>query len=100
MMSYYDKGNLDEATKIQDLARKHPEQIPGAHLLTMNLPKGAKGACVDRTTDGSAKAGNDQHEVLLDKGSFFKISDIRKMKDSDSYELVMDLLAEEEGRKK
>ena len=89
-----------EAMEFQNMADAHPEQIPGAHLLTMNLPKGSKGAFVDRTTDGTAKDGINQREVLLDKGSMFKISDIRKMKDSDSYELVMDLLAEEEGKKK
>ena len=36
----------------------------------------------------------------MDKGSFFKISDIQKGEGPDSYELVMDLLAEEEGKKK
>ena len=94
-------GQTDEYDAFQKKAEEHPEQIPGAHLLTMNLPKGTKGAFIDRTTDELLHGGQgDQREVLLDKGSFFKISDIRKMKDSDSYELVMDLLAEEEGKKK
>ena len=66
--------------------------------MSINMPKGSKGAFIDRATD-NMKRNNNQREVLLDKGSMFKISDIRKMEDSDSYELVMDLLAEE-GKKR
>ena len=36
----------------------------------------------------------------MDKGSSFKISDIRKAEDSDGYEPVMDMLTEEEGKKR
>ena len=94
-------GQTDEYNAFEKEVTEHPERMPGAHLLTMNLPKGSKGAFVDRTIDGTANKGEvDQREVLLDKGSTFKISDIRKMTDADSYELVMDLLAEEEGVKK
>ena len=64
--------------------------------MATNLPKGANASFIDRTADRGDKR-NDQREVLIDKGGTFKISDIRKMKDSDSYELDMDLLAEEEG---
>jgi len=92
-------GQIKKALKLQNLYDTHPEQINGAHLLTMNLPKGSKGTFVDRATDSIGRTNN-QREVLLDKGSFFKISDIRKMEDSDSYELVMDLLTEEKGKKK
>ena len=77
----------------------HPEQLPGAHLMSINMPKGSKGAFIDRATD-NMKRNNNQREVLLDKGSMFKISDVRKMEASDSYELVMDLLTEEAGKKK
>ena len=92
-------GKTNLSRELQKRYKEHPEKLPGAHLLTMNLPKGSKGAFVDRVTDNTERP-QDQREVLLDKGSTFKISDIRKMKDSDSYELVMDLLAEEEGVKK
>ena len=46
-----------------------------------------------------ARAKHKQRAALIDKDASFKISDIRKMEDSDSYELVMDML-EEEGKKK
>ena len=92
-------GQIQKALALQGIYQNHPEQLPGAHLMTMNLPKGAKGAFIDRATD-KLKRNNNQREVLLDKGSMFKISDVRKMEASDSYELVMDLLTEEAGKKK
>ena len=94
------KGKIKEARKFERMAKKHPERIPGAHLLTVNVPKGANATFVDRMTDKEKGGGVNQRELLLDKDSAFKISDIRKMEDSDSYELVMDLLAEEAGKKK
>ena len=98
MNRFVENGQDDEAIKIQKLATEHPELIPGAHMVTMNLPKGANASFVDRMSDKEKKV--DQREILVDKGSMFKISDVRKMKDSHSYELVMDMLAEEEGVKK
>ena len=87
--------------EFRKMVEDHPEKTPGAHLLTMNLPRGAKAAFVDRMSDKESqmKGGEvNQREVLIDKGASFKIRDIRKMEDADSYELVMDLL-EEEGKK-
>ncbi len=63
------------------------------------MPKGANASFVDRMAD-TERDGNDQREVLVDKGSFFKISDIRKADDSDTYALIMDMLTEEEGKKR
>ena len=42
------------------------------------MPKGANASFVDRMAD-TERDGNDQREVLVDKGSFFKslISDIK-----------------------
>ncbi len=99
---YDEDAGYDEIAAVQEEADAHPERIPGAHLLSINMPKGANASFIDRATD-IKKAGHgedNQREVLADKGSMFKISDIRKMEDADSYELVMDLLAEEAGKKK
>ena len=92
----------EEYMRLKSLEDTNPDLIPGAHLMTINLPKGSKGAFVDRTADDiQSKHGQlNQREVLLDKGSMFRINDIRKMDNADSYELVMELLAEEEGKKK
>ena len=75
-------------------------KVPGAHLMRVNLPKGSHAAFVDRTSEAGVEGDNEQREVLLDKGSSFRISDLRKMEDSDSYELVLDLLAQEGKKKK
>lgn len=88
------------AEAFQIMTQEHPELTPGAHLITINMPKGARASFVDRVTDGSKYGDPGQREVLADKGSSFRISDLRKRTDSDSYELVMELLAEEEGKKR
>lgn len=103
MKRYVDNGQDDKAQEIQNMIENNPEKIPGAHMVRFNMPKGANASFVDRTSDkhfADLKKPVDQREILIDKGSSFKISDIRKMEDSDSYELVMDMLAEEKGKKK
>ena len=92
--------NGQDATDFQNLTLEHPELTPGAHLMTVNMPKGSNASFVDRVTDSTTYGDPNQMEILADKGSSFKISDIRKTEGADSYELVMDLLAEEEGKKK
>ena len=92
--------NGEDAEQFQNMTLEHPELIPGAHLMTLNMPKGSNVSFVDRVTDDSGRGDPGQFEVLADKGSSFRINDIRKMEGSDSYELVMDLLAEENGVKK
>ncbi len=94
------KRKYNEAKEFQQMAEEDPEKIPGAHVMKMNLPKGSKAAFIDRTGDGRRDADVEQREVLLDKDSMFQISDIRKMDDVDSYELVLDLLSEKEGKKR
>ena len=95
------KGQYDDIVKYQNEIEGHLEKIKGVHMVRFNLPKGANASFIDRTADGQAGGErNDQREVLVDKGSSFKISDIRKAEDSDTYELVMDMLTEEKGRKR
>ena len=93
------KGKAKEAMDYENEVRDHPEKIKGAHMVKFNLPKGANASFVDRAGDSKNGDRYEQREVLVDKGSSFKISDIRKLEDSDSYELVMDMLAEEERKK-
>ena len=89
----------DEAIAFQKMTKKHPERVPGAHMIRFNLPKGSNASFVDRIAEKEGGKIN-QREILVDKGSFFKISDIQKGDGPDSYELVMDLLAEENGKKR
>ena len=85
--------------KILQTLNNHPEQIPGVHMIKMNLPKGANASFIDRAVPSESHPV-EQREILVDQGSTFKISDIRKMEGSDTYELVMDMLAEEKGKKR
>jgi|GEM_PF-6803878 len=96
-----EQGRDEEVMQYENEVEGHPEKIKGAHMVRFNLPKGANASFIDRTFDkGNNRSRNDQREILVDKGGSFKISDIRKAEDADSYELVMDMLAEEEGKKK
>lgn len=100
-LHYLEKSKrYDEINQYSDEIDEHPERIKGVHMVRFNLPKGANASFIDRTADDLSVGRNDQREVLVDKGSSFKISDIRKAEDSDAYELVMDLLAEEKGKKR
>ena len=94
------KGKGKEAMDYESEVNEHPEKIKGAHMVRFNLPKGANASFVDRAGDSKSSGRYEQREVLADKGSSFRISDFRKLEDSDSYELVMDMLAEEAGKKR
>ena len=95
-----ERKRYDELNQYTDDVAEHPELIKGVHMVRFNLPKGANASFIDRTADSEAFGRNDQREVLVDKGSSFKISDIRKAEDSDTYELIMDMLTEEKGKKR
>ena len=94
------KGKGQEAMDYENEVRDHPEKIKGAHMVKFNLPKGANASFVDRAGDTQSGGRYEQREVLVDKGSNFKVSDFRKLEDSDAYELVMDMLADEDDKKR
>lgn len=53
-----------------DVARYH---FTGDTILTVNVPKGAKGICVDKTSNYGVK----EHEIILQAGSVFRIEEIK-----------------------
>lgn len=84
----------------------------GTHMMHISMPKGTKASFIDATSTGSGQVSdktieNQQMEMLLDKGSRFRISDIVQKTGEDGkplanqYHIFLELLqeeAEEEGK--
>ena len=78
------------------------KNVPGGHVIKMFLPAGSRSAFIGGAAKIQGKAPTiKQHEVLVDKGSLFKITgfEVNNEKDAgpDSYNLMMELLSDEEG---
>ncbi len=88
----------DEAIKESDI---------GSHTMEIALPKGSKAAYIDSASTISGKLGENtlphqQMEILLNRGSRFRISDILPKLDEhgkslpNQFRIIMELLQEEE----
>ena len=67
------------------------ETMEGAHVIRMNLPAGSRAAAIDHAaTEGRNISG--QSEILVDRGSQFRISGLERTA-KGRYDIIMDLLA-------
>ena len=77
----------------------------GSHIMEIMMPKGTKAAYIDGSSGkglGDSTIDNQQFEILLNKGSHFKINDIVQKMGEDGkaipnqYRIMLELLKEEE----
>ena len=77
--------------------------VPGGHIISMFLPAGSRSSVISGAAKISGKKGSsmEQREVLVDKGSLFKITGFSVNNDKDagpeSFNLMMELLSDEYG---
>ena len=106
---YFMKKELDQRLKDGKITKAEYEKklaempegadISGAHVIDLDLPKGAPVAAIDRA--GMINRGpSGQHEMLIDKGSMFQFMGLTPGKVPGSYNMKSRLLSEEEGKKR
>ena len=93
----------DEEVDRYELSDPKNNNVPGGHIIHMSLPAGSRSAAIGGAAKVPGKKGTSikMHEVLVDKGSLFRITgfNVNNDKDAgpDSFNLMMELLSDEEG---
>lgn len=96
--------NEEEREELSRYEQSNPAEndVPGGHIIKMSLPAGSRAAPISAAAKVPGKGSSfQQREVLVDKGSLFRITgfDVNNDKDAgpDSFNLMMELLSDEEG---
>jgi hypothetical protein len=93
----------DEELNKYELSDPKKNNVPGGHIIHMSLPAGSRSAAIGGAAKVPGKNGSSMkmQEVLVDKGSLFKITGFNVNNDKDagpeSFNLMMELLSDEEG---
>ncbi len=93
----------DEEVDRYELSDPKNNNVPGGHIIHMSLPAGSRSAAIGGAAKVPGKKGTSikMHEVLVDKGSLFRITgfNVNNDKDAgpDSFNLMMELLSDGEG---
>ena len=91
-MDKHDMANMtpEEEAELERINTDR-ENLEGAHIIRMNLPAGSRAAAIDHAaTEGRNFSG--QSEILVDRGSQFRISGLQHTA-KGRYDIIMDLLA-------
>ena len=91
----------DETIHYQEYDPKK-NNVPGGHIINMVLPAGSRSSVISGAAKFPGRGSSmEQREVLVDKGSLFKITGFNVNNDKDagpeSFNLMMELLSDEEG---
>jgi hypothetical protein len=91
----------DETIHYQEYDPKK-NNVPGGHIINMVLPAGSRSSVISGAAKYPGRGSSmEQREVLVDKGSLFKITGFNVNNDKDagpeSFNLMMELLSDEEG---
>ena len=99
-----DKDKTEEQkNEFMRWATANPKEnnVPGGHIINMSLPAGSRAALISAAAKDKDGDFLKQQEVLVDKGSLFKITGFDVNKDEgagpDSFNLMMELLSDEEN---
>ncbi len=93
----------EEELERYELSDPKNNNVPGGHIIHMSLPAGSRSAAIGGAAKVPGKKGSSMkmQEVLVDKGSLFKITGFNVNNDKDagpeSFNLMMELLSDEEG---